>query len=120
MAPIAPEIDAATSAPVEAITRAVNVEAFMPCSAAETKYASIARTCLGSGSPRQRIIIRSTMVCALSTSDCGTAGAVPRAACATYERTMTDTRASWLRASSSDVSSSGLSPQTGANIATAD
>ena len=26
---------AATSAPVEAITRAVNVEAFMPCSAAE-------------------------------------------------------------------------------------
>ena len=37
MAPIAPEIEAATSAPVEAITRAVKVEAFMPCSAAETK-----------------------------------------------------------------------------------
>ena len=37
IAPIAPEIEAATSAPVEAITRAVNVEAFMPCSAAETK-----------------------------------------------------------------------------------
>ena len=29
---------AATSAPVEAMTRAVNVEAFMPCSAAEMKY----------------------------------------------------------------------------------
>ena len=37
IAPIAPEIAAATSAPVEAITRAVKVEAFMPCSAAETK-----------------------------------------------------------------------------------
>jgi hypothetical protein len=36
-APIAPEIAAAASAPVEAITRAVKVEAFMPCSAAETK-----------------------------------------------------------------------------------
>ena len=37
IAPIAPEIAAATSAPVEAITRAVNVDAFIPCSAAETK-----------------------------------------------------------------------------------
>ncbi len=37
MAPIAPEIAAATSAPVEAITRAVNVEALSPCSAAETQ-----------------------------------------------------------------------------------
>ena len=35
IAPIAPENAAATSAPVEVITRAVNVEAFMPCSAAE-------------------------------------------------------------------------------------
>ena len=34
-APTAPESAAATSAPVEAMTRAVNVEAFMPCSAAE-------------------------------------------------------------------------------------
>ena len=31
-APIAPDSAAATSAPVEAITRAVNVEAFIPCS----------------------------------------------------------------------------------------
>ena len=36
-APIAPDSAAATSAPVEAITRAVNVEAFMPCSAALTQ-----------------------------------------------------------------------------------
>ena len=36
-APIAPERQAAASAPVDAMTRAVNVEAFMPCSAAETK-----------------------------------------------------------------------------------
>ena len=37
IAPIAPDIAAATSAPVEAITRAVKVEAFRPCSAADTK-----------------------------------------------------------------------------------
>jgi len=37
IAPIAPDMEAATSAPVEAITRAVKVEAFSPCSAAETK-----------------------------------------------------------------------------------
>ena len=37
IAPTAPDSDAATSAPVEAITRAVNVEAFMPCSAAVTQ-----------------------------------------------------------------------------------
>ena len=35
IAPIAPENAAATSAPVEVITRAVKVEAFMPCSAAD-------------------------------------------------------------------------------------
>ena len=37
MAPTAPDRQAATSAPVEAMTRAVNVEAFMPCSAADTQ-----------------------------------------------------------------------------------
>ncbi len=37
MAPTAPESAAATSAPVEAMTLAVNVEAFMPCSAAEVQ-----------------------------------------------------------------------------------
>ena len=37
IAPIAPEIEAATSAPVDAITRPVKVDAFIPCSAADTK-----------------------------------------------------------------------------------
>ena len=37
IAPMAPDSAAATSAPVEAITRAVNVEAFIPCSAADTQ-----------------------------------------------------------------------------------
>ena len=37
IAPTAPDSAAATSAPVEAITRAVKVEAFMPCSAAEAQ-----------------------------------------------------------------------------------
>jgi hypothetical protein len=37
MAPTAPERAAATSAPVEAMTRAVKVDAFMPCSAAEVQ-----------------------------------------------------------------------------------
>ena len=36
-APIPEEMQAAASAPVEATIRAVNVEAFMPCSAAEMK-----------------------------------------------------------------------------------
>lgn len=72
MAPTAPDRAAATSAPVEAMTRAVNVEAFMPCSAADVQYASTAATCFGSGSPRQRIMKRSTIVCALSISFCGT------------------------------------------------
>src|SRR5947208_2734620 len=54
-APTAAERAAATSAPVEATTRAVNVEAFIPCSAAEIQYASIALTWRGSASPRQRM-----------------------------------------------------------------
>ena len=84
MAPIAPDIAAATSAPVDAITRAVKVEAFMPCSAADTKYASTAFTWSGSGSPRQRVMNRSTIVEHWSIRDCGTAGfAMPRADCAT-------------------------------------
>ena len=37
IAPTAPDSAAATSAPVEAITRAVNVDAFIPCSAADTQ-----------------------------------------------------------------------------------
>ena len=70
-APTAPLSAAATSAPVEAMTRAVNVEAFIPCSAAEIQYASIALTWSGSASPRQRIRKRSGIELALSTSRCG-------------------------------------------------
>ncbi|GAA3198975.1 hypothetical protein GCM10020255_102560 [Rhodococcus baikonurensis] len=71
---MAPESEAATSAPVEAMTRAVKVEAFMPCSAAETQYASIASTCAGSGSPFQRTMKRSVTVLASSMRLWGTAG----------------------------------------------
>ena len=80
IAPIAPENAAATSAPVEVITRAVKVEAFMPCSAAEIQYASIASTWRGSASPRQRIKKRSAIERPVSTSRCGTGGLpIPRA-----------------------------------------
>ena len=37
IAPIAPVMQAGTSAAVEATTRAVKVEAFIPCSAADTQ-----------------------------------------------------------------------------------
>jgi hypothetical protein len=56
------------------MTLAVNVDAFMPCSAALVQYASTAATCFGSGSPRQRIMKRSTTEWALSISRCGTIG----------------------------------------------
>src|SRR5688500_82845 len=73
-APTAADRHAATSAPVEATTRTVKVEAFMPCSAAEIQYASIALTWAGSASPRQRIRKRSGIDVALSISRCGTGG----------------------------------------------
>ncbi|CAM5738215.1 hypothetical protein SBADM41S_00430 [Streptomyces badius] len=121
IAPTAPDRAAATSAPVEAMTRAVNVEAFMPCSAAEVQYASTAFTCFGSGSPRQRIMNRSTTDCALSISLCGTIGRPwPRADWATYDRAITAARARSSRAVASSMSSSGFRPQTGASIASAD
>ncbi len=117
MAPMAPEMLAATSAPVEAITRAVKVEAFMPCSAADTQYASMARTCFGSGSPRQRTMNRSVMVPDSSIRCCGTIGTpTPRADCATNDSAVTDTRARSARASSSVMSSSGLMPYAGARV----
>src|SRR5207244_631906 len=53
-APTAADIAAPQSAPVEATTRAVNVEALRPCSAVQIQYVSIALTCRGSASPRQR------------------------------------------------------------------
>ncbi len=99
IAPTAPDSAAATSAPVEAMTRAVKVDAFMPCSAADVQYASTALTCRGSGSPRQRIMNRSVIVAASSTRRCGTIGSpTPRAAWATKDRAMTDARARSSRA----------------------
>ena len=120
IAPTAPDRQAATSAPVPAMTRAVNVDAFMPCSAADTQYASTASTCLGSGSPRQRTMNRSTTVVALSTSRCGIIGlSSPRALWATKDRAITEARARSSRASSAEMSSNGLKPQIGASMARA-
>src|SRR5438876_9338110 len=53
-APTAEERAAPQSAPVEATILAVKVDAFNPCSAVQIQYVSIALTCLGSASPRQR------------------------------------------------------------------
>ena len=65
--------------------------------------------------------MRSTTVCALSISVCGTAGTtVPRADWATYESTITETRAKLLLASSSEISSNGFNPHAGVSIAIAD
>src|SRR3954469_23631648 len=85
-APTAPDRAAATSAPVDAITRAVKVDAFIPCSAAEIQYASIAFTWRGSASPRHLIRKRSGIDLALSTSAWGIGGRpTPRADCATKD-----------------------------------
>ncbi len=87
----------------------------MPCSAAEFQYASIALTCAGSASPRQRIRKRSGIERALSTSLCGTGGRpVPRADCATNESAMTEARARLSRASASSMSISARKPHSGA------
>src|SRR3954462_8074858 len=51
-APPDAESAAPQSAPVEATTRAVNVDAFTPCSAVQIQYVSIALTALGSAWPR--------------------------------------------------------------------
>src|ERR671930_797708 len=53
-APTADDNAAPQSAPVDAVTRAVNVDAFSPCSAVQIQYVSIALTLRGSASPRQR------------------------------------------------------------------
>jgi len=50
IAPIAPVTALTISERVLAITRAVNVEAFMPWSITVTQYVSSARTATGSGS----------------------------------------------------------------------
>ena len=80
----------------------------------------MALTCLGSGSPRQRIMKRSVIVLASSTCFCGTIGRPrPRAACATNDSAMTEALARSSRACSSVMSSSWCMPQAGASIASA-
>jgi hypothetical protein len=102
------------------MTRAVNVEAFIPCSAAAIQYASIAFAWRGSASPRQRTRKRSGIVRARSTSRCGTGGRpVPRADCATNDSAITDARARSARASPSEMSMSGRRPHSGASMASA-
>ena len=70
---------AGTSAPVEATTRPVKVDAFIPCSAADTQYASMACTCSGLGSPSQVVRKRSTTVEHCSIRLAGTGVCSPRA-----------------------------------------
>ena len=92
----------------------------MPCSAADTQYASMAFTCRGSGSPRQRIMNRSVIVFASSTRFWLTIGRPsPRAACATKDSAITDARARSSRACSSLISSSWRIPYAGASMASA-
>ena len=62
------EIAAATSAPVDAMTREVNVGGRSSRARRRTPVASTAWTWAGSGSPRQRTMNRSTIVLALSIS----------------------------------------------------
>src|SRR6185437_9091380 len=71
-APTADESAAPQSAPVEATTRAVKVEALRPCSAVQIQYVSIALTCLGSASPRQRRRNFSAAVVPCATTSSGT------------------------------------------------
>src|SRR4029450_10154222 len=53
-APTADDRAAPQSAPVEAVILAANVDAFRPCSAVQIQYVSMALTCRGPASPRQR------------------------------------------------------------------
>ena len=57
--------------------RAVNVEALSPCSAVQIQYVSIAFTCAGSASPRQRSRNFSAAVVPAATSSSGTDSLVP-------------------------------------------
>ena len=80
----------------------------------------MALTCLGSGSPRQRIMNRSVIVLASSTRLCGTIGEPrPRADWATKDSAITEALARSSRACSSLMSSSWCMPQAGASIASA-
>ena len=73
--------------------RAVNVDAFRPCSAVQIQYVSIAFACASFTSPRQASRKRSAAVSPSSTFSCGTGGlSAPRADCATIESAAAERR----------------------------
>ena len=78
-APTAAESAAPQSAPVEATTRAVNVDAFTPCSAVQIQYVSIALTALGSPRHATASRNRSAAVCPARTVSAGTSSSCPSA-----------------------------------------
>ena len=105
IAPMAPENAAATSAPVEVITRAVKVEAFMPCSAAERPVGVDRLDVLGVGlalPADQELLGERAALVDLALRDDGLVS--PRADCAAYESTITATRLRSARACSSLMS----------------
>ena len=73
--------------------RAVNVDAFMPCSVAETQYTSSAFASFSSAAPRQRIRNCSAAVFPCATSEAGTGGSSPRSDWATIESAAEESRA---------------------------
>lgn len=117
--PTAEDIAAAQSAPVEAAIRAVKVDAFSPCSAAEIQYVSTALTAAGSASPRQRIRNLAAAFSPCSISDSGTAGCLPRAAWATIVSVADERRARSSRACLSSMSTSFFIPHFGPSVASA-
>jgi hypothetical protein len=91
---------------VEATTRAVKVEALSPCSAVQIQYVSIAFTCFGSASPRQRRRNFSATVVPLETTS-SAAGWRPSATAAeraTISIISAESRPRSSRASSSEIS----------------
>src|SRR5919204_262655 len=105
-APTAAESAAPQSAPVDATIRAVNVDAFRPCSAVQIQYVSIAFTWSGSASPRQRSRNLSAAVSPLATTSSG-AGSRPSAFAAeraTISIISADRRPRSSRACSSEIS----------------
>src|ERR671934_1086588 len=106
-APTAAESAAPQSAPVEATMRAVNVDAFSPCSAVQIQYVSIAFTWRGSASPRQRKRNFSAAVSPRATTSSGTGCLCPsaiRAERATIDIICAESRPRSSRACSSEIS----------------
>ena len=106
-APTADDSAAPQSAPVDATTRAVKVDAFKPCSAVQIQYVSIALTWRGSASPRQRSRNFSAAVFPRVTTSSGMSSLFPsarRAERATMPIICDDNRPRSSRACSSESS----------------